>query len=199
MTPRHGTRRRSDRPERVRYLDGAPTNPSRPDRPGLPSQDQSTSADHRLLLRLGARDQQAMAALYDRHGPAAFGLALSVCGGDGTAAEGAVEQAFLALWHNPGAFGAGRGSLETQLLAAVHRTASAAARQGGDTPRRDRPGKEGLLRLPAAQREAVALAYFGGLTAPEVAERLGIDVAQARRRIADGMVALRALGRGGRP
>lgn len=196
MAPRQGTRRRSDRPERVLYLDG-PEAPARTGRFRRSSQGQSTSADRRLLLRLGARDQQAMAALYDRHGPAAFGLALSVCGGDGEAAEGAVEQAFLALWHNPGAFGAGGGSLSTQLLAAVHRTASAAARQGGDMPRRDRPGKEALLRLPAAQREAVALAYFGGLTAQEVAERLGIDVEQARLRIADGMAGLRALRAGG--
>jgi RNA polymerase sigma-70 factor, ECF subfamily len=189
VAPKQGVRRRSDRAARVLYLDGPPE----PRRPSRRSRGERAGlADRQLLVRIVSGDQRALAGLYDRHGPAAYGLALSVCGGERSVAEDAVEAAFVSLWRNPEAFDATTGSLSTHLLAAVHRTASTAARQGGGTPSGDRSSKEALLRLPAAQREAVVLAYFGGQTAREVADHLGIAVDEARVRIRDGMAGLRA-------
>jgi RNA polymerase sigma-70 factor, ECF subfamily len=56
-----------------------------------------------LLARVQRGDEQAMASLYDRYGRLVYSVALRVLR-DGAAAEDVLQEIFLQLWRNPGAF-----------------------------------------------------------------------------------------------
>ncbi len=57
--------------------------------------------------------------------------------------------------------------------------------------------RAGLARIPAEQREAIELSYFGGLTQTEIADQLGIPVGTVKARMARGMHRLTAMLVGG--
>ena len=59
-------------------------------------------------------DQSALAELYDRYSSVVYAVALRVLGDTG-AAEDILQEVFLQLWRNPGAFDAARGSLGSWL------------------------------------------------------------------------------------
>ena len=48
-----------------------------------------------------------------------------------------------------------------------------------------------LTRLPAPQRQAIVMAYWGGLTAEEIATRSGVPVGTIKSRIRLGLMKLR--------
>lgn len=183
----------------------------RPDRIDEPTDE----AD--LLSGLGAGDQRCLAALYDRYGNTALGLAFKVCG-NRTIAEDIVQEAFLALWQRPDSFDAKRGSAGSFLMGIVHHKAVDAVRREASVHRReenfavdqqesseDQVVEAALISLRKAkvlavlrqlspvQREALELAYLKGLTYSEVAERLNIPLGTAKTRMRDGMIRLRAL------
>jgi len=83
----------------------------------------------RLLARLRERDEFALAELYDRMSRRAFGLAYQVLR-DGSAAEDAVQAAFVAVWEQAARLDPNRGSVEGFLLTVVHRRAVDAVRMG---------------------------------------------------------------------
>src|SRR3954464_5328845 len=137
-------------------------------------------------------DQTAFARIYDEHASSVYGAALRVLGNPATAQDVA-QDVFLRLWRQPGKFDARRGDLGAYLRLMARsraldlwRTGQAAGRAtdrmkiaaGLDEPRpeeqpaprlehRERAGglRDALCALPEAQREAVVLAYWGGLTA----------------------------------
>jgi RNA polymerase sigma-70 factor (ECF subfamily) len=173
--------------------------------------------DRVLMERIARGDKEALASLYDRYAAAAFGVASKICG-TRTLAEDAVQEAFLSIWRRPGSYNPQRGSVTSYLFGAVHNKAVDAIRHEQSLRRReqamtDRPegwgGEEvveaawlsvrrvqvrsALQRLSKAQREALQMAYFEGVTYAEVAERLGIPLGTAKTRIRDGMIQLRAL------
>lgn len=135
--------------------------------------------------------------LYDRYGSAAYGLALRILR-DARHAEDAVQEAFLDLWRRDDRFDATRGTLRTWLLMHVHRRAvdivrrehrhRAAPLDGAPEPeaadtseevwlRAERTRvQEALEQLPERQRQLLELAYYGGLTQPDLAERLGVPL-----------------------
>ena len=80
-----------------------------------------------LLERFRARDEGALADLYDLMGARAYGLAFRVLH-DGAAAEDVVQNAFATLWEQADRLDPGRGSIEGLLLTIVHRRAVDAAR-----------------------------------------------------------------------
>jgi RNA polymerase sigma-70 factor (ECF subfamily) len=166
--------------------------------------------DIALMRRIAAGDARAFAAVYDRHAAAAFGLARSMLAP--AAAEEVVQECFLALWRAP-AYRAERGSLRTFLLTVVRNRAidvlradgrrAAAPAQQEETAdvvsideaveRREdaRALRTALAVLPEPQREAIALAYLGGLTQLEIATRLGVPVGTVKGRIRLGLRRLR--------
>jgi RNA polymerase sigma-70 factor (ECF subfamily) len=177
----------------------------------------SPDEDGALLARIVAGDQQAFAALFHRHGPQALGLALRICN-NGAVAEDAVQEAFLSIWQQAGRFDAKRGSVAAYIFSAVHNKAVDAVRHEVSLRRRDEthadPATEtasdevveatwmGVRRsevrsavagLSPVQREALDLAYFGGLTYSEVAKRLRIPLGTAKTRLRDGIIQLRRL------
>lgn len=170
-----------------------------------------------LLVGLAAGDQGSLAALYDRYGDAALGLAYKICG-NRTIAEDIVQESFLALWQRPDSFDARRGTAGSFLMGIVHHKAVDAVRREASVHRREQnyaaepnPGSEddvveaawismrrsavleALRQLSGVQREALELAYLQGLTYSEVATRLNIPLGTAKTRLRDGMIRLRAL------
>src|SRR3989304_8052826 len=75
--------------------------------------------DERLLEGLRRNERDAMAALYDRYGRLAFGLAYRVVGESGEA-EDVVQESFLALWRQAAKLDPERGSVRSFLLTIVH-------------------------------------------------------------------------------
>jgi RNA polymerase sigma-70 factor (ECF subfamily) len=168
------------------------------------------------LVALAARSEQsALAELYDRFGRPAYGLALRVVR-DEALAEDAVQEAFLALWRTAARFVPERGKASTWILTLVHRRAvdivrreerrrADALEQAPEQESRDAVDEEAWLRLqrervqealrklPDQQREAIELAYYGGFTQSELAERLGQPLGTIKSRMFGGLARLREL------
>jgi RNA polymerase sigma-70 factor (ECF subfamily) len=171
-------------------------------------------SDEALVL-LAARSQQgALAELYDRYGRPAYGLALRVLR-DEALAEDAVQEAFLAIWRTASRFVPERGKASTWILTLVHRRAVDLVRheerRRADTLehapepsgravdeeawlrlQRERV-QDALRQLPDQQREAIELAYYGGFTQSELAERLGQPLGTIKSRMFMGLARLREL------
>jgi len=167
-----------------------------------------------LLDLVSRSDEQALAELYDRYGRVAYGLALRILR-DRALAEDAVQEGFLAVWRSAGSFVAERAKPATWILTLVHRRAVDLVRreQRRRSSQLDPEGpeevegtedlaalrsrrrivQEALGRLPAEQREALELAYYGGFTQSELAERLGLPLGTIKSRMFTGLRRLRDL------
>ncbi|WP_249227640.1 sigma-70 family RNA polymerase sigma factor [Kutzneria sp. CA-103260] len=178
------------------------------------------SADAELVAAVAAGDQQAFAALYDRYSRQAYSLALRVCV-DPEFAEEAVQEAFLAVWKDPGRFDPDRGGFASWLLTLVHhRSVDVVRRQASHRKRNLLGGDEvidraspaaagadeqaltgvvgGLVRqalrqLSVDQRQVIALAYLGGYTQAEVASMTGLPLGTVKSRTFAGIKRLRDL------
>ncbi|MDD7927401.1 RNA polymerase sigma factor [Actinomycetospora chibensis] len=176
--------------------------------------------DATLLEQIGERSAEALAQLYDRFGRPAYSLARRICV-DESLAEDVVQEAFLVVWRDPGRFDPDRGAVSSWLLTLVHHRAVDAVRREATRRKRTVPpssdgeewnvppgpgadqaalgavvaGKvrDALGQLPADQREALALAYFGGYTQREVASLVGIPLGTVKSRMFAGTQKLRAL------
>jgi RNA polymerase sigma-70 factor (ECF subfamily) len=147
-------------------------------------------------VRVRAGDRGAVDDLYDRFRRPAFALARRILADD-TLAEDVVQDVFLTVWRDPHAYDAARGSFSSWLMAMVHHKAVDAVRREESHRRRQARAEDDLVlsaptsardveddawaslvaervrsalgTLPAAQREALTLAYYGGYTQREVA------------------------------
>jgi len=171
-------------------------------------------SDEALLSAVARSDEAALAELYDRFGRMAYGLALRVLR-DPALAEDAVQDAFLNVWRSAEGFQAERAKASTWVLTFVHRRAVDLVRReerrrtepeeaapvpagpGADEDAERRSKREvvqdALRRLPPEQREAIELAYYGGYTQSELAERLGEPLGTIKSRMFTGLQRLRAL------
>jgi RNA polymerase sigma factor (sigma-70 family) len=188
-------------------------------RPGAGGRSQNP-ADEALVGRIVGGDQQALGELYDRYGRPAYSLARRICADDGIA-EDVVQEVFLAFWRDPTRFDASRGSFGTWLLTLVHHKSVDAVRRESAIRRRTVPAaddgeewsappgpgadqaalgkvvagqvREALGSLPAEQRQALALAYFGGYTQREVAALTGVPLGTVKSRMFTGVQRLRGV------
>ncbi len=170
--------------------------------------------DEALVARMALGDEPALAELYDRFGGVAYRLAVRVLR-DRVLAEDAVQDAFLGAWRTAAAFDSTRGTVSTWLMTLVHRRAVDLVRRE-DRRRTDvlddapiashettdeeaavreerRRVQSALAQLPSDQREALELAYYGGLTQSELAERLGVPLGTVKSRMFAGLGKLRDL------
>jgi len=167
-------------------------------------------ADGTLVDRIVAGDDRALGLVYDRYGSLVYGLARRVTSST-AAAEEITQEVFVQFWEHADRFDAAKGSLRAFLGAITHRRSvdwvrSEARRRereartsqdaatgtvatvvdittelgAQDTAARVRAAVE---TLPLEQREAVVLAYFGGLTFREVAASLGLPEGTAKSRL----------------
>ena len=146
----------------------------------------------------------------------AFSIAYRITG-DRAAAEDVVQEAFLGAWRNAGRYVDARGSVRTWLLSIVHHRAIDAIRRRRPTAELPEPEAalpaaltlpdvwadvelrldrdsvlEALGTISDVQREAIELAYFGGLTQTEIAERTGVPLGTVKGRMRLGLQGLRA-------
>jgi len=171
-------------------------------------------SDEALVALLARGDEGALAELYDRFGAVAYGLALRVIR-DAALAEDAVQEAFLMVWRTASRFVAERAKARTWILTLVHRRAVDLVRREQTRrtdPLTDQPDhggrtaeeeawlrlerarvQEALKRLPDQQREAIELAYYGGFTQSELADRLGEPLGTVKSRMFTWLSRLRDL------
>jgi RNA polymerase sigma-70 factor (ECF subfamily) len=172
-------------------------------------------SDEAVVALVARSDQAALAELYDRFGRVSYGLARRVLRDD-KLAEDAVQEGFLAAWQQADRYRPERARASSWLLTLVHRRAVDLVRR--EHRRRAEPLPESgpptatesaeddawlrferervqaaLRQLPDQQREALELAYYGGFTQSELAERLGQPVGTIKSRMFTGLARLREL------
>jgi RNA polymerase sigma-70 factor, ECF subfamily len=175
-----------------------------------------TTAGEDLIRRLAAGDREAFGRFYDRYAPLVYPLVLRIVRDRADAAD-VLQDTFWEAWQNAATYDPTRGTPEAWMITrartraidrvrAVRRRsetfvpplddglAAAAPEPGGDAAARamDR-GIVGaaLAQLPTAQREAIELAYYAGLTQTEIAEQLRQPLGTVKTRIRLGLERLR--------
>ena len=175
-------------------------------------------SDEALVALVARGDESALGELYDRVWRVAYGIAYRVLRDD-RLAEDAVQEGFLAAWRSAAAFRADRAKASTWIVTLVHRRAVDIVRReerrraeplesenrpdpvdptgsAEDTAwlgfERDRV-QAALRALPDTQREAIELAYYGGYSQSELAERLGVPLGTIKSRMFAGLARLREL------
>ena len=169
-------------------------------------------SDDAVLALVARSDDGALAELYDRYGGPAYRLALRVLR-DATLAQDAVQDAFLTAWRTAPSFDPRRGGVSSWLLTLVHRRAVDVVRRedrrravplddapvaAGDatdetaeTRELRRTVQTALEKLTPPEREALELAYYGGLSQSEIAEKLDIPLGTVKSRMFAGLARLR--------
>ena len=173
-------------------------------------QPQGVSADLALVTGLKSGDQSAMAQLYDRYSSVVYAVALRVLGDTG-AAEDVLQEVFLQLWRKPSAFDAARGSLGSWLAVITRNRAIDLLRRrkpetdiedvivsvspdlAGEAERMRAVEKvRGVMGgMTAAQRTALEMAYWEGMSHSEIADKTGEPLGTVKTRIRAGLMALR--------
>jgi RNA polymerase sigma-70 factor (ECF subfamily) len=173
-------------------------------------------ADRAVLARVSDGELDALQDLYDRYRTMAYSIALRITS-DASLAEDVVQDAFLGAWRNAARYVEGRGSVKTWLLSIVHHRAVDAVRRRRPTtelPEAEAPAPAtltlpdiwqevagnldreeiaaALATLSDVQREAIELAYYGGLTQVEIADRTGAPLGTVKSRIRLGLLAMRS-------
>ena len=160
----------------------------------------------------------AFERLYDEHSIAVYRTALRVLG-DPVQAQDVMQDVFVRLWRNPNGFDAARGTLpnylklmarsraldmwrEQEVAGRARERMRALALRDESRPD-ERPAQATELRrdrrivlaalswLPMSQRRVIVLAYWGGLTAEQIAERCGVPLGTVKSRMRLGLVKLR--------
>ena len=178
--------------------------------------------DRELIGRIASGDAGSFRDLYRRYAPSAAGLAFRVIG-DGVLSEEVTQEVFLAVWRSASAYDPARGSVRSWILTQVHHRAvdlvrheDAERKRPMRTPAplpsdptedvvedvwlRARRGdvRSALIALSDEQRQVLELAYFGGLTQPQIAARIGIPLGTVKSRTLAAMLKMRDALAGGR-
>ena len=178
-------------------------------------QDSPALRAQRLLEKVATGDREAFAALYDEMAPRVLGLVIRLLR-DHSQSEEVTQEIFLEVWQNAARFDASKGGAVTWILTMTHRRAVDRVRASQAS--RDRDVKIGIRdfqsdydnvaetvqvriehervekamsRLTELQRQAVTLAYYGGFSHSEVAEKLSVPIGTVKTRLRDGMIRLR--------
>jgi RNA polymerase sigma-70 factor, ECF subfamily len=172
-----------------------------------------------LLQRAAAGDSDALLALHKRYANLVYSMAWRVLQDVGRAEE-VTQDVFMKLWQRPQSYDPARGRFSAWLLSITRFAAIDRLRQEGRRPSAvELPGDDAdqetaldrllstdhaswergqhlrllLIQLPAEQRQAVELAYFGGLTHSELAAQLGLPLGTVKGRLRLGLERLRGL------
>jgi RNA polymerase sigma-70 factor (ECF subfamily) len=174
-------------------------------------------ADEELMPLIGAKDPEAFAVFYDRHGGVAYSLAYRIVG-ERAAAEDVTQEAFISIWRSGARFDRTRGSVRSWMLSIVRNRAIDFLRsKAGKAPKltfdddailEQRPSEEltdeeamrretatevrgALGQLPGEQSKVIELAYFGGFSQSEISRMLGIPLGTVKGRMRLGLEKIR--------
>jgi RNA polymerase sigma-70 factor (ECF subfamily) len=176
------------------------------------------ATDDELMAGLNAGRMVALEQLYDRYSSLVFSVSLRVLY-DWQLAEDVTQEVFLRLWQRPHSYDSTRGRLLSWLMSVTRNRAIDERRRLSRRHRNedeDEPNLElrdvdaggdpvlgatlaetrrivlaAMQVLPAPQRQVVELAYFGGLTQTEIAERTGVPLGTVKTRVRLAMRKLR--------
>ena len=168
--------------------------------------------EQQLVEGLLAGNEEAVRALYARFARPIFTLGLRLLGG-AEAAEELTQDVFLTAWRKAARFDASRGRLSTWLMTIAHNLAVDRLRResgvtrptlvlvdevpevvslGEEEPLIERDvALRALGSLSDAERRLLARAYFGGLTAREIAEADGIPLGTVKTRLRTALIRVR--------
>ena len=176
----------------------------------------TATPDVEIVERIVGGDRSALAILYDRYANAVYSLAWRVVGSAADAEE-VTQEVFTQAWRQAGRYDPERASAAGWLLnitrtRAIDRLRANRTRQRvtndeervaiAPDPGTDQEGRaieseraarvrSAIQALSAPQREAIELAYFGGLSHGEIAERLREPLGTIKTRIRSGLLKLR--------
>ena len=178
------------------------------------------AADQELMRRVVAADEAAFSALYRRFAPGLYSMVYEILG-DAKEAEDVVQESFVQMWkkassYDPARSGAFTWAVMISRNRAVDRlrarqrrgrTLEAAAAESAAAPPEHSEQADQMLdhaeertrirnalsRLPEAQRNAIDLAFFRGLTQAEISTKMGEPLGTIKARIRRGLIALRAF------
>ncbi|MBC8001275.1 MAG: sigma-70 family RNA polymerase sigma factor [Opitutaceae bacterium] len=176
------------------------------------------ASDAEILGRVARGDVEAFGQFYDRHSTVLFSLAVKILR-DHHEAEEALQEAMTLIWERAASYDAALGqplswavtitrNKSIDRLRSTQRKSRLLTEAAPEIESRmvhstvSGPGvaingeaattmREALGRLPAEQRQAIEMAFFGGLTHSEIATQLGHPLGTAKARIRRGMMSLR--------
>jgi RNA polymerase sigma-70 factor (ECF subfamily) len=198
---------------------GLPQDANEPGASGAPPQ-AGRPDDVELAEKMKAGNEQAFATFYDRFAPGVFSMIYAILR-DQKESEDVLQEAFLQMWKRTSTYDPGRSSLFTwammisrhkaidrlrarQRQSRVIDSAVSEVNEGLTIPEREADDpfarqderervRAALAQLGDAQREAINLAFFAGLTQTEISEKLGAPLGTVKARIRRGLLALREL------
>jgi RNA polymerase sigma-70 factor (ECF subfamily) len=170
-------------------------------------------------MAMDLADPQTFRQVFEQHERGVHAAAMRILG-NAAQAQDVVQDVFLRVWRRPGSFDAARGEIGSYLRMMARsraldlwREGQAAGRAsdrltvvvatGSESRIEDQPAavlerddtretvREALRLLPEPQREALVLAYWGGLTADQIARREHVPLGTAKSRIRLGLARLR--------
>jgi RNA polymerase sigma-70 factor (ECF subfamily) len=173
-----------------------------------------------LMQRTGQGDRGSFQQLYERFSGVLFSTALNVLNNQ-EAAEDVLQDVFVAIWEKAPLYDSGRGKPLTWAVTltrykAIDRlrsqrrkgllhdrieqeskiievNAGCSSLDEVDAAEKSRIVREAMLHLSPAQREAIEMAFFGGQTQAEIAEKLGQPLGTVKARIRRGMMKLKQV------
>jgi RNA polymerase sigma-70 factor, ECF subfamily len=172
-----------------------------------------------MIKRMAVGDEAAMAAFYQRFAPTLYGLALKMMK-DEKEAEDVLQEGFVYIWrkaaaYNPQLNGPFSWAVMIVRNKAIDRIRSRqrvariveratvefshfakADERSADEPvfsEQRAMVRAALAQIPPEQRQAIELAFFGGLTHEEIAAQLATPLGTIKARIRRGMIRMREL------
>jgi RNA polymerase sigma-70 factor, ECF subfamily len=173
----------------------------------------SARDDEALLARIAQEDRDAFETLYARYSGSAYSVAMGMLR-DAVLAQEVTQDVFLAIWRGAREFDAARGSARTWILSVAHHKSVDAVRRSrryATVPLSDAMTSDAdvieaaqarvdaghvrraLEALSIEQRAAIVLAYYGGYTQQEIAQRLDVPLGTIKTRMRDGLLRLRTI------
>jgi RNA polymerase sigma-70 factor (ECF subfamily) len=182
--------------------------------------DYTRFSDETLLRLIGRSQENALSELYDRYSQLVYSVSLNTLG-DSERAEEVTQDVFERVWEKSKTYSAEQGRVVTWLMSiARHRSidffrqtrshredlqltwqeAEAVDLPDGqnvewevDLAQRQQRIRWAVAQLPEEQKKALGMAFFQGLSHPEIAETLGEPLGTVKTRIRLGMQKLRLL------
>jgi len=178
--------------------------------------EQTQVTDAELVHAIARGDEEAFACLFDSYNPTLLGFLIRILNNKAEA-EDVLQEVFVQVWQQAPRYDETRGRVFTWLVTmarsrALDRLRALGSRESAATKSASERVEEfpsavdeaieseqyevvrdALEEIPEAQRNVLMLAYFEGLSHPEIATRVGIPLGTAKTRIRDGLKKLRGL------